>query len=134
MDAVRRRGIRWQRKVHDGIAFCVQTRSVVVVVVMTSVVSPRQLGNASHVDDVGVAETNVGMIVEGGEALAKLHRSVILPNDEDDDEKPHGSEDAPEQVLRGNEITTILGRPMNAVRRPSGAIAVRLWGGDDEEQ
>ena len=94
----------------------------------------RQLGNAADVDDVGVAETNVGMIVEGGEALAQLHRPVVLPNDEDDDEKPHGSEDAPEQVLRGNEISTILGRPMNAVRRPSGAIAVRLWGGDDEEQ
>jgi len=88
----------------------------------------RQIGDAANVNDVGVAEADVRVVVERGEALAQLHRSVILPNYEDDDEKAHRSENTAEQVLGRDESPTVFRGPVETVSRVSGAVAVSLIG------
>jgi len=103
------------------VAGCRASESGVVVTA-----SMRQLGDAADVHDVGVAEADVGMIVQRGEALAQLHSPIILPNDEDDDEKSHGSEDAAEQVLGRDEPAPIFRRVVVAISWTSRAVAVSL--------
>ena len=43
---------------------------VAVVISVSVVIATGQFGDAADVDDVGVAESDVGMIVKRGEALA----------------------------------------------------------------
>lgn len=66
------------------------------------------------------------MVVKRGKALTQLHRPVILPNDENDDEEAHRGENPTEQILRRDESATVFRSPMEAVRRTCGAVAVSL--------
>ena len=70
----RRRHVRRQVVTHNRIEVRVGEMVVMIVVAVvisvSVVIATGQFGDAADVDDVGVAESDVGMIVKRGEALA----------------------------------------------------------------